>query len=293
MIPGPNERKRTRPAIAIALLGVAAAFVVIAVVAGGLRKTSAPTRCPDGSIMADARCCAPGQSGTQGRCTGKPLTCPAGFTIREDSCVVQPSRTLVPAGSVRIGPGDWEAQGQVDPRDVIVPSPFHIDSFEVTVERWNQCTDAGGCEPAAKAEPGQPVRDISFSQAEGFCRWAGGELPSEDRWILAATGSEARRYPWGDTGAVCRRSDWGRWRGPCAHAGQGPEWAGLISEDRTPDGVVGLAGGVAEWARGPDGPVVRGGSWKSRLATELRTWRRESRDAGRGYDDVGFRCVYE
>jgi formylglycine-generating enzyme required for sulfatase activity len=54
-----------------------------------------------------------------------------------------------------------------------------------------------------------------------------------------------------------------------------------------------MGGGVAEWVRSDEGGVVRGGSFRSQLATQLRTWRREKRDAERGYDDVGLRCAYE
>jgi formylglycine-generating enzyme required for sulfatase activity len=63
--------------------------------------------------------------------------------------------------------------------------------------------------------------------------------------------------------------------------------------DRTPEGISGLGGGVAEWVRSDEGGVVRGGSFRSQLATQLRTGRRERRDGGLGYDDVGVRCAYE
>lgn len=228
-----------------------------------------------------------------GACIGTPESCPAGFVLGDDGCIVRPSRVRMEAGAVRIGPGDWEAQGLVEPRDVKVSRAFEVDAFEVTVDRWMGCAKAGVCPPSEQTERGVPVRGVTFEQAKRFCAWAGGQLLTEDAWILAATGTSGRRYPWGSTGAVCRRADWGRLRGPCARGATGPEWAGLIEEDRTPEGVVGLAGGVAEWVQTPAGPVVRGGSYKSQLATELRTWRRDERVGDRGYDDVGVRCMYE
>lgn len=267
---------------------------MVVVVVAGQKGASPPARCPDGLVALAARCCGPGQTSRDGRCLGKPASCPSGFSMREGGCVAEPSRATIAAGSVRIGPGDWEAQGQVVPRDVVIPSAFRIDTFEVTFDRWSACVASGACTPPSwEGEPGQPVRGVTLAQATAFCRWAGGVLPTEDMWILAAAGTSARRYPWGDTGAVCRRADWGRESGPCAQGGKGPDWAGAIGLDRTPEGISGLGGGVAEWVRSDDGGVVRGGSFRSQLATQLRTWRRERRNGELGYDDVGFRCAYE
>jgi len=194
---------------------------------------------------------------------------------------------------VRVGYDDWEAEGQPVQRDVAVSSPFYIDAFEVTFDRWSACVLAGAClEPSSSGEAGQPVRGVTLQQARAFCRWAGGDLPSEDMWTLAASGMAARRYPWGDTGAVCRRADWGKWSGPCAHGGSGPDWAGLIALDRTPEGVVGLGGGVSEWVRAEQGGVVCGGSYRSTRASQLKAWWRELRAPEQGHDDVGLRCVY-
>jgi formylglycine-generating enzyme required for sulfatase activity len=55
--------------------------------------------------------------------------------------------------------------------------------------------------------------------------------------------------------------------------------------------VLDLAGNVAEWTREPDGSfVARGGSYRSELAGDLKTWAVEARQARAPH--VGFRCVY-
>jgi len=58
-----------------------------------------------------------------------------------------------------------------------------------------------------------------------------------------------------------------------------------------------MAGNVAEWVRSPDSTpslgVARGGSWRTALAAELRTWARLELDARAKDDSVGVRCAYD
>ena len=289
---GRERRRLAWWAFASGSMVVVLAGMVYAILKGS-EDAAPPARCPPDTLPTETRCCAKGQTEVDGRCEGIASTCPGGLEPIEGSCVATPVRVRIEPASVRLGPGDWEAQGLIRARTITVDAPFEIDAFEVTVHRWQQCVRAGSCVAlSSPSEGGVPVRGVLFEQAERFCRWAQGDVPAEDAWILAAAGPRAHRYPWGDTGAVCRRADWGRTSGPCARGALSPEWAGLIAHDVTPEGVVGLAGGVAEWVRGANGPALRGGSFRSELATELRTWRRDGRPADRAYEDVGFRCTY-
>ena len=270
-------------------------FLSFAVVLGG-RASQEPKRCPEETYSVDnsARCCAAEQIEQEGSCYGRPRSCPAGFDIRDDSCVVIPHRVAIPSGRVRVGPSDWDSHGHVVDREVVVDSPFFIDATEVTFEQWDACARDGAC-PHVRVggESGQPVRWITLASARAYCRWAGGDLPTDEQWILAAAGNNARRYAWGDTGVVCGRSDWGKAYGPCKESSTAsPEWSGLMASDRTPEGVIGLSGGVSEWVLSNELGVIRGGSYKSKAATQLRTWWSELRDPDVAYDDVGLRCAY-
>jgi formylglycine-generating enzyme required for sulfatase activity len=57
----------------------------------------------------------------------------------------------------------------------------------------------------------------------------------------------------------------------------------------TPDGVLDLAGNVAEWTREPQRYVARGGSYRSHSASELKTYAAEVSGVR---PDIGFRCAY-
>ena len=59
----------------------------------------------------------------------------------------------------------------------------------------------------------------------------------------------------------------------------------------TPEGVLDLAGNVAEWTLERDGSfAAHGGSFRSALAADLKAWAVEARQTRAGH--VGFRCAY-
>jgi formylglycine-generating enzyme required for sulfatase activity len=225
--------------------------------------------------------------------------CGAPFVSTNHGCDT-PERYVVtvPATTVVVGPSDWEAEGRAAPRVVRVAS-FGLDRFEVS-SGW-ACVRFPGSS-ACKDDPPRAASGISLEQARAFCSSRGGRLPTDDEWLAAAAGDRPRRYPWGDTGAVCRRAAWGLAEGPCAEGGDGPDTVGAHPEGASPLGIHDLAGNVAEWVDAPCSEsgscasVVRGGSWRTLLATELRTWlRREaSAESVRGGDrTIGLRCAYD
>jgi formylglycine-generating enzyme required for sulfatase activity len=278
-----------------AALRVTLAAGTIAAIGGvtmlALRERGDPARCGAGLVPKRSRCCAPGQSEVGGQCRGAPTACPPAMVKRTNGCVVTPSTIRVQGGTVRIGPEDWEAQGLVEPRTISV-QPFRLDRVEVTSERWRECSTRGSCRRADASEPGLPITNVSATEADEFCRFAGGRLPTGEEWLFAAMGSSGRRFPWGNTGLVCRRAAFGLVSGPCAEGAANPELAGSRSDGATPEGVLDLAGNVAEWTReAADNAVARGGSFRADVARELKSW--ASRRVAARADDVGFRCAYD
>lgn len=198
-------------------------------------------------------------------------------------------------------------------RRIYVPA-FGIDRFEVTRERWQRCVDAGGCPPprvgdssTLLADPQMPVTGVDAHEAESYCRFVGGRLPTETEWERAARGSDGRRFPWGwqfNDRLANFRSPIDGYR-YLARVGSFPDAV-------SPHGLLDMAGNVREWTSSfydplsyrsgldvdPRGSqsggerVVRGGSWRS-YSHELRAALRVPQPAGSSAPDLGLRCAYD
>ena len=289
-----------------------AAFVIVTLVAiagvvAGARMSRGDAPCGAGFTRAGLRCCPTKSSSIEpGTCAFVAgASCPAPLITTEHGCdEAEHDVVEVPATTVIVGPSDWEAEGRVQPRTVHVEA-FAIDRLEVSAGRACAHPELASSAFCDARDPARAAWGVSLRQARAYCRSKGGRLPTDDEWLAAAAGDKPRRYPWGDTGAVCRRAAWGLDSGPCGEGADGPDTVGAHPEGATPLGIHDLAGNVAEWVEAPcpealkDGcpRVVRGGSWKTRLATELRTWlRREATIRGGDVDGdrtIGFRCAYD
>jgi formylglycine-generating enzyme required for sulfatase activity len=142
------------------------------------------------------------------------------------------------------------------------------------------------------ADPGlsdHPATDVTYPEAEAFCAWAGGRLPTGDEWEAAARGHDGRSWPWGEVfdaeRCACVESGWG-WTAPVtAH----PEGVG-------PSGAEQLSGNVWEWVsdrtHGGAWRAVRGGSYLDH-AWGVRAARVLSADPARPTATTGFRLVID
>lgn len=271
----------------------AAVALVVAVILLARSRAEPPARCAAGMVAGGPRCCGEGQRLDGDRCVGSPTRCAAGLDALPAGCVAPPRVVRIDGGLLRVGPGDWEAQGVVAPYEATV-APFGLDAIEVTEARWSACVVAGACPAIAVAgEPGRAASGMTQDEAARFCRWAGGALPASDQLAFAAAGKVGRRYAWGDTGAVCRRAAWGLVAGPCGWGARGPEIAGSHPDGASPEGARDLAGNVAEWAIGRDGGAeVRGGSFADGAAGAIRSWQRRVVAPGARSPEVGMRCAY-
>jgi eukaryotic-like serine/threonine-protein kinase len=104
-------------------------------------------------------------------------------------------------------------------RSELKVKPFRITKYPITREEFERCEDAGGCvkskEDACRDEAKErlggrridratsPQTCVTVREAQSFCKWIGGRLPSLPEWMLAARGPSPRRYAWGDQAPTC------------------------------------------------------------------------------------------
>lgn len=241
--------------------------------------------------------------------------CPTPLAERDGACLPPETRVHIPAAHLEYAVVDWEAEGKYPPASVDVKS-FAIDAFEASVASFHcaTCAFPDVAVMSARARSGDLARakgGVSLDDAKTYCGFRKGRLPTEFEWIRAATAREngpsmLSRYPWGDTGAVCRRAAWGflppvsasagksEQEGACGGVVSGADTVGAHLDGSTTLGVHDLAGNVAEWVIGNDGnAVVKGGSYVSNVASELRYWWRARVDPNAREPWVGVRCVYD
>lgn len=176
---------------------------------------------------------------------------------------------------------------------------------------WTWRTPFGGDRQAAAAEP---AVHVTWDEAQAFCRWAGGSLPSDAQWVSAAYTEQrakppapfvrGRSYPFpsGDTASAaqclddCGAAAKGR---AIAHGARLVRGHGHAAVDTTPAGVNGLhdmGGNVWEWVDAPIGAtgnserLTRGGSWWYGQA-QMRAGHLQSKPADTRVVYIGFRCA--
>jgi len=108
----------------------------------------------------------------------------------------------VPAGEFRMG-GRAPHEGR--PAHQVYLDAFLIGKNDVTVAQYQSYCDATGAKydwsarvPYFGWHNDYPMVCVSWEEARAFCKWAGGDLPTEAQWEKAARGTDGRVYPWGN-----------------------------------------------------------------------------------------------
>jgi formylglycine-generating enzyme required for sulfatase activity len=167
--------------------------------------------------------------------------------------------------------------------------------------------------PGTSAPNDHPVTQVSWDDAQAYCAWAGGQLPTEAQWEYAARGPEGNIYPWGDTFDGTRLNycdsncptDWRDTSQDDGYALTAP--VGSYPDGASWCGALDMEGNVLEWVAdwhgdypsgaqtNPEGPasgqhrVLRGGPWYSHR-DYIRSSIRSSGAPDARYDYIGFRC---
>ncbi len=216
----------------------------------------------------------------------------------------------IPPGSFMMGcsAGDTECDdvNEKPIHQVRLSKGFWLGQTEVTVRAYRHFAAAAGRQvpPAPSFNDGwandnMPIVNVFWDDAQAYCGWIGGRLPTEAEWEHAARGgSTEARY--GDIDEIA-------W-----YEGNSGEQTHEVAQKRANRfGLFDMLGNVWEWvndrynknyyqsspSQDPSGPstgeyrVVRGGSWNGYLSIRV-----SYRTGVRPYlTDIvtGFRCAWE
>jgi len=213
---------------------------------------------------------------------------------------------LVPAGPFEMGAEDrpsedlpmpgW-AEENATPKHRVFLSAFYIDRFETTFGEFRRIYSSF---TRFQGPEDQPVTNVTWYEADAYCHAIGKRLPSEEEWEKAARGTDGRLYPWGNQ---FDRSK--------ANLDPFPLPVGSRKADRSPYGVMDMAGNVSEWTDswyrpypeshygsaefGLTHKVVRGGSFMEQRHYGDEMFARVTFRAGYRPEetgpDAGFRCA--
>lgn len=188
----------------------------------------------------------------------------------------------VPAGQFQMGSNDGDPN-QRPVHTVKLTRGYWIYKTEVTNAMYDRYLAANPGIPAPRFRTTDrfsgadlPVVGVPWRDAQAYCAWAGGRLPTEAEWEFAARGPEGRVFPWGNQPPTEALAVFGRnyitgYPDPVSSKPAGASWCGAL----------GMAGNVSEWCSDffspfayvsakpidPTGPsdgdsrVVRGSAW--------------------------------
>lgn len=227
---------------------------------------------------------------------------------------------LIPGGVYSLGApeSDYYASEESKPLHRITLDPYYMDKYEVTVGAYSACVAAEVCsEPTSvdsqtrknyysTAYHAFPVVNVTWQDADNYCRFVGKRLPTEAEWERAAMGLDGyRRYPWGDLPPRPYQANTTKVPGD-TEIGNG------YPAGNSPFKIANMIDNVAEWvadwyapgfyssgvSENPSGPsegsekVIRGGSFASDLVAEHLTNRYHA-DPTSSSPMLGFRCAMD
>ncbi|MCB8948358.1 MAG: SUMF1/EgtB/PvdO family nonheme iron enzyme [Ardenticatenaceae bacterium] len=255
---------------------------------------------------------------------------------------------FITGGSFQMGVANADDEAD-NPLHPVTVDSFYLDQYEVTVQQYTdflnrQGGNTGACNGADcattavftsltnilnnlgvfDARPGSaryPATWITWEGANAYCAAVDGRLPTEAEWEYAARGTDDRLYPWGDSTPVLYET--AIFNNNLDQSLSVFFSRAFVRVDGLPDGaspfgVMGMAGGAAEWVQDWYDPdfynqalpdigyndtdtglkVLRGGSWvdpPEDITTTMR-WALSPTDPNtfvldESHIGAGFRCA--
>lgn len=221
---------------------------------------------------------------------------------------------LIPAGRFQMGSDDSLAMSTDEsPRHLVhLTSPFFLSTYEVTQGNYRKVM--GQSSPSQYREPEHPVTEVTWDEANQFCRRLSDlekrryRLPTEAEWEYACRAGTVTPWSHGVDVDQLEKFAW---------YGANSQSSSHLVGRRLPNpwGLYDLHGNVAEWCsdlydssyyqksplQNPTGPsqgtaqstrISRGGHWESSAAS-VRSGYRGTNSSSVSSPKVGFRVVLE
>lgn len=188
-----------------------------------------------------------------------------------------------------------EIEVQETPAHQVTVKPFLIGKYEVTNREYAEFLQATGYKappewnPANEGAADQPVTNISWKDADEYCKWLAKKeskpyrLPTEGEWEFAARGEKSLLYAWGALWepGIANTKDLTGGAGTLL-----PVISQALTKDISPFGIVAMSGNVSEWTSSdatlyPGNPnaiekglkIARGGNYGNAKASSAATTR--------------------
>lgn len=219
---------------------------------------------------------------------------------------------LIPTGTFLMGTNSSDplvGLSDQKPAFMISVPAFFLDQREATVADYTRCVTAGKCGSPAYTEArcnlgvqgklDHPMNCLNQIEAASYCTYMGKRLPKEEELELAMRGTQAAEYAWGSVAPDAQLC----WKKADTTCPSGTYPTTLLGS-RLANGFADLAGNVSEWTSSqytkyPDRMtaivggqyVLRGGSWGSQLAEQVRGAYRLPMSPTMANPGTGVRCA--
>ena len=189
----------------------------------------------------------------------------------------------IPAGTYQVGKD--AADNYHSASQSITLNEYWIDQYQVTNQEFQQYLTEWSF---VSGQENYPVINVTWEQADAYCKSKNKRLPSEAEWEAAGRGSgeNPSLYPWGEDSSLTRQLP--------NHIYE----VGSLSFNRSPFEVYDMIGNVYEWVGEPYYGSVAGGKKLLRgvraSVPENLTFRVEIAPEDTNYSQyAGFRCAVD
>lgn len=195
---------------------------------------------------------------------------------------IVPKSFAGPGSMVDIPEGDYKSGPS---KKTVKVNKFSIDINEVTNAEYKEVVKDFAI-PAGKEK--HPIAEISYFDAEAYCKAVGKRLPTLNEWEKAARGTDGRDYPWGNKFDPANANTLDSEK-------NGSTPVGSFAKGKSPYGIMDMAGNLWEWVDAWESSdkkyrLSMGGSYfddsdMAKVYSELKAIPDDQ------HEYVGFRCA--